>query len=82
MHLPGCHGHDEYCEDDEFCLITGVHEDRTVRFECAKKLKAGQKGCFSHNQCCNDYCHEEGKCSKYASSAVESESNDDYDYWV
>ena len=41
--------------------MTGVNEDKTAHFECARKLEEG-KNCALDNWCISGHCSYEGKC--------------------
>jgi len=36
-----CQGMNKECADDEFCMLSGVHEWGTLNYRCAKKLAPG-----------------------------------------
>jgi len=44
--------------DTEFCIMNGLSDDKTPRFECAKKMEGG-KPCFGNN----DWCLSDEGCN-------------------
>ena len=64
-----CNGHDADCGGDEFCAMTGVNDDKTAHFECAKKLEKGQN-CAKDNWCIKGHCNQQGKCD-YSNKDIE-----------
>ena len=36
-------GQDNLCAEGEFCLLSGIREDKTPQFGCVEKLDAGMK---------------------------------------
>jgi len=53
--------------ETEFCIMNGLADDKTPRFECAKKMEGG-KPCFGNN----DWCLSDEGCNGGVCHAVET----------